>query len=167
MTKTSVTILLGFVLMFAAGAVIGMVKDKAVPPASPHNHSWLADQLQLTDQQREQMKEIWQSAMPHQHGDQAMEKRRTLQKERDDAIRAMLNSDQQAKFDAIEQKYEQSIADLQKNRAKAVQDAVERTKLILNDQQRQKYDELRKHWEADRANGESSRHPATMPSGNT
>jgi uncharacterized membrane protein len=161
MNKTSVTILLGFLLMFAAGAVVGMVKTHGVfPPPPPHDRSWLGDQLQLSDEQKQQMQQIWADAVPHNR-DQAMEKRRALQKQRDDAVRALLTPAQQTKFDKIVEQYEAAQADLQKERGKAVQEAIAKTKLILNDQQRAKYEEILKRRDADHEGWDNSHHSTT------
>lgn len=166
MNKTSVTILLGFVLMFAAGAVVGMVKSKGVfPHPPPHDRSWLADQLQLTEEQKQQMQQIWAEAMPRNR-DQAMEQRRQLQKQRDDAIRRLLTPAQLQQFEKITQQYEAASTDLQKQREKAVEEAIAKTKLILNDQQRAKYEDILKHHQGDHGPWDNGHHPGGGPMGN-
>ncbi|HWB54506.1 MAG TPA: hypothetical protein VG722_09945 [Tepidisphaeraceae bacterium] len=163
MNKTIVTILLGFLLTFAAGVVVGLVPARHMfPPPPPPDRSWLADQLHLTKDQRDQMQQIWSEVMPHPR-DQMMDKRHELQRQRDDAVRDMLTPEQRKKFDDIVHTYDQSFADLQKERGKAIQEAIARTKLILNPEQRQKYEEILKHREADHANWEHRHHPTTRP----
>lgn len=159
MNKTYVTILLGFLVMFAAGAIVGVVQSKTAAHQR-HDRSWLADQLHLTDAQRQQMQKIWSDAMSKSH-DQAIEKRRELQQQRASAIRDLLTPAQQIQFEKIEKQYEQESADLQKERGRAVQEAVARTKEILNDQQRAKYDELLKQREAEHSGWEKPHHPTT------
>jgi hypothetical protein len=166
MNKTSVTILLGFLVMFAAGAVVGMVQHHGFfRPPPPGDRSWLGDQLQLSEAQKQQMQQIWSDVMPHNHDnhDQGMDKRHILQKQRNDAIRALLTPQQQKQFDQIEDKYEADTADLQKERGKAVQEAIAKTKLILNDTQRAKYEEILKRREVDHQGWENGHHPTSGP----
>ncbi|HEY1683315.1 MAG TPA: hypothetical protein VGG19_01010 [Tepidisphaeraceae bacterium] len=163
MTKTTLTILLGFLLMFAAGAVVGMVQSKAVfGPPPPHDRSWLAEQLQLTNAQKQQIQQIWADSMPRNR-EQAMEQRHALQKQRNDAIRTLLTPAQLAQFEKIEQQYETASSDLQKERGKAVQEAIAKTKLILNDEQRAKYEEILKRHDGEHAGWDNAHHPSTFP----
>lgn len=149
MSKTKIILAVTFLLVFAAGAVVGTVRP-LVPGASHHGGpgesrgSWIARELSLTPDQQEQMRRIWAEQAPgtreRDHGD----RRREFQRQRDDAIKAMLTDEQRTKYDAIQKEYTDHLADLSKERQAAFQQAVERTKAILTPQQVEKYDALLK-----------------------
>lgn len=142
MTKTKIILALTFLLVFAAGAVVGTVRQRiAVGPHGPEDRgSWISKELNLSPEQREQMRTIWSELSPgtreREHGD----KRREFQRHRDDAIKALLTDEQRVKYDAIQKEYSDRLADLSKERQAAFQQAVERTKAILTPEQVEKYD---------------------------
>ena len=65
-----------------------------------------------------------------------------LQKEREDAVKALLTQEQAARYEEVRQEYARKSAALSQERRKVFQEAVERTKLLLTESQRKKYDEL-------------------------
>lgn len=148
MSKTKIILAVTFLLVFAAGAVVGTVRPLVVPgghhggPGEPR--SWFARELGLTPEQQDQMHRIWAEQAPgtreRDHGD----RRREFQRQRDDAIKAMLTDEQRGKYDAIQKEYADHLTDLAKERQAAFQQAVERTKAILTPQQVEKYDALLK-----------------------
>jgi Spy/CpxP family protein refolding chaperone len=163
MRKTRIEILLISltVLALGAGLAAGLLAAR-LPTASsgtsgdtvtgvgsgatnqPAEHGSLIDELGLTAQQRDQMREIWEGTRGRVH--QVFEDAQQLQKDRDDAIVALLNDEQKAKFERISKDYADRFGALQKKRDQAFEDAVEKTKSILNDVQRQKYEQiLRRH----------------------
>jgi Spy/CpxP family protein refolding chaperone len=150
MTKTKTILAVAFFLVFAAGAVVGTVRPHVLDFGRPHNPggpgtegrrdggSFLTRELGLTPDQQHQMKDIW-SAMPalgREHG----ERRREFQKQRDDAVVALLTPDQRAKYDAIQKDYSDRLAAMQQERQQAFQQAVEKTKSILTPDQAAKYE---------------------------
>ena len=141
MTKTKLIILICFCAAFGAGVAAGVALMRSAPP--PPHESWLGHELNLTPEQREQMHQIWSQAMGSP-GPQLHEQRQALQKERDEAIRALLNAGQKAKYDEVMKNYAEKIAALEETRKKAFDEAVERTKKILTGPQRKKYEELLK-----------------------
>lgn len=110
----------------------------------PPERGSLIDELGLTPQQRDQMREIWEATRGRVH--QVFEDAQQLQTDRDDAIVALLNDEQKQKFQKISKDYADRFKTLEKKRDQAFEDAVEKTKSILNDVQRQKYEQiLRRH----------------------
>jgi Spy/CpxP family protein refolding chaperone len=110
----------------------------------PADHGSLVDELGLTAQQRDQMREIWEGTRGRVH--QVFEDAQQLQRQRDDAIVALLNDDQKAKFQKLSGDYADRFGALEKKRDQVFEEAVEKTKSILNDVQRQKYEQiLRRH----------------------
>jgi Spy/CpxP family protein refolding chaperone len=142
------------VLALAAGLTLGfglarVSHAQAEPvsatdePGQPHR-SWLSDQLALTPQQRDQMRAIW-SKVAQGAGPDFGEKRRTLQKERDDAIANLIPASQKPAYEQIERDYRAKADALDAERGKAFDAAVAQTKQILDPTQRQKYEEILKH----------------------
>ncbi len=142
MTKTKVILIVSFVLVFAAGAALGVLLARP-EKRPPHPSSWLAAELNLSAEQRKQMEAVWSEAMGAtfaRHG----EKRAAVVQERDQAIQALLSEAQQAQYQAIQQDYTRKMNELSQERKRVFDDAVERTKRILTPEQATKYEELMK-----------------------
>src|SRR4029079_17320921 len=65
MTKTRIIVVIGFVIAFVAGAVVGLQLRTApvqatVQPVQGQRPSWLRSELNLSNEQNEQMKAIWE-----------------------------------------------------------------------------------------------------------
>lgn len=137
--KTKLLLVVSFLGVFSAGVATGLVTAKPAP--RPHEHSWLMSELNLTSQQREQMRKIWSEtveASMRQRGEQ----RRGLADERDKAVVALLDANQQARYDQIMQDYSRKTDELQQQGKKAFDLAAERTRQILTPEQVKQYDEL-------------------------
>jgi hypothetical protein len=106
------------------------------------SESILSTELQLTQEQRDKMREIWSDSGLHRDG---FDRRRQMQKERDDAVVALLTPEQRKSYDQVQERFTQQMAEMAKEREAMFQKAVERTKAILNDKQRAKYVELLKN----------------------
>lgn len=137
MTSLKLAIVIGFSLMFAAGLTIGRSHQPALAPHQ--NRSWLSAQLNLTPSQEQQMRQIWSDAAAAQ-GDNRQY--RELDRQRDQAIRAMLTSEQRSQLDQINHDHDADVAALNGQRDRIVQEANSKTREILNDQQRLKFDEI-------------------------
>src|SRR3982751_1726217 len=92
MSRTRTILGLTFVLVLAAGAVVGMVRQRVVVREhGPDRGGVLSKELGLTSEQQQQMSAIWsEMGRDRDHGD----RRREYQKQREDAIRALLNEEQ-------------------------------------------------------------------------
>ncbi len=132
-------------LALSAGVVAGMLvkrlpgtsaKSELTPAASMS----LSEQLQLTPQQRKQMRVIWEPI--RNEIQQCFRQANDLQHQRDDDIVALLNDQQKAQFEKLSKKYADRYAKLDAKRERTFQDAVERTRKILNDTQRAQYDKI-------------------------
>jgi Spy/CpxP family protein refolding chaperone len=143
MTKTKAILALTFLLVFAAGAVVGMVRQRAFVGAHhpPDRGSFLTKELGLTPDQQDKMRQIWSELGPGRGGDRDhWDRRREYQKERDDAIQALLTPEQKVRYDAVRKHYDERVAELGKERTLAFQRAVEQTKSILTPEQAAKYE---------------------------
>ncbi|HUU90747.1 MAG TPA: periplasmic heavy metal sensor [Phycisphaerae bacterium] len=139
MTKAKVLLIVAFAVTFAAGAAVGLLVPD--PGHRPRGPSWLTAELGLTDQQREQMHEIWSEAMRAGRSGH-WEQRKALAEHRDQAIAALLTETQRPQYDSILQDYAAKMDELHQEGKQAFEQAVERTKQILTPDQARKYDEL-------------------------
>lgn len=142
MTKQKVLMVCLFLVALGCGFVAG--RNFGRPEHEGRREpSWLADELKLTSAQREQMRTIWSETLKgegQRHGD----RRRQLQRERDEAVVALLTAEQRTAYDKVQERFGQQMAEISKEREASFQRAVEQTKAILNESQRAKYEQLMK-----------------------
>jgi Spy/CpxP family protein refolding chaperone len=133
------------VLALSAGVVAGMLASRLpaggtsteTPPPSPMA---LSDELQLTPDQREQMRQIWEPVRSQVHA--RFTEADDLQRQRDQALVALLNDEQKAKFEKISKQFADKFAAINESREKTFQSAVDRTLAILDETQRAKYQSI-------------------------
>jgi Spy/CpxP family protein refolding chaperone len=169
------------VLIFAAGMVVGRISNRAAvsekpatqpaatQPSDRHSPSWLHDQLGLNVDQRQKMDAIWNDVRQKTGG--GFEKWRALDKERDQALQALLTPEQKTQYDAILKANRDKRAELDKEREKLLADANEKSKALLTEEQKKKWDELTKEMRDHRGpggpRGRGDRGPDRMgPGGN-
>jgi len=152
MTKTKrfeIILILVTVLSLGAGLMAGLLTSRLpVGPATqpvpvisnPLDHTPLVQELNLTTEQREQMKQIWESAKTG--AIRTYTDAENLQKDRDDAILQILSEEQKAQFQRIAKDYADRYGQLQASRNKVFDQAVEKTLALLNDTQKAKYREI-------------------------
>ena len=139
MTKARVMMLACFLVAFAAGTALGLLVGR--PALAPHSRSRLSRELDLTPQQREQMRQIWSDVMRSAPQDE-YERRQALRTQRDEAIQALLAEEQKPRYEEVMQEYSRKVDELAQERQELFQKATERTKEILTESQRKKYEEL-------------------------
>ena len=93
-----------------AGMVVSRLPGKTVEMPLPADHSELSDELQLSTGQRDQMRAIWEGVRSKVHD--ASDRAQALQKQRDDAIFAILTPEQKAKYAALTQQTADEFAAL-------------------------------------------------------
>ena len=152
MTKTRIIVIVGFLVAFGAGAVVGIQLRAPQPavatvPQQPEQRSWLRTELGLNAEQNDKMKNIWEGL--HASGRGYEDRRRHLRDERDEAIAALLAPSVMGDYDRVLQEYTNKLAAMAQERDKAFADAVEKTKAILTSEQRVKYEEFLKRREPD------------------
>ena len=153
-------VILGFVLSFAAGLVVGSrwsgLSDGAsagpqdggkAPTTGPSQRrgpgSWLAQELGLTSEQRAKLDEIW-SAVAKKGRDDRDDQRRQYRRERDAAIADLIEPARMGEYDQILDVYAERIEEMERESREAYEQAVEQTKQILTPPQRTRYEELLK-----------------------
>lgn len=151
MSRTKVVILAAFVLVLGAGVVAGRLWARLPGAVTPEGRSpsWLADQLNLTSEQRQQMDAIWAEAK--QKLDQKVERRRSLDHERDQAIADLLGPEQWAAYGRLVDDFRAKRNEVDKERFALIRDANERSRALLAEGQRKTWDQIRQsHRERDR-----------------
>jgi hypothetical protein len=73
---------------------------------------------------------------------QCLEDGRRIQKERDDALVALLSDEQKLKFQKLSDEYATQFAELNRKRDKDFEKAVQQTRKILNEGQWRKYEQI-------------------------
>jgi hypothetical protein len=162
MTKARAFLGLAFLLVFAAGVLVGMAREPraiAGPAKAEDRRPWMAKALNLTPTQDEQMKAIWSDVDKLRHD--VWDKRRKLDQERQDATLSLLTGEQHLMYDQIHQEYQQHLDELDKQMQQAVSDANEKTMHILSVEQQQKFEKMQKEHELHRPRRP---HPTTAPS---
>lgn len=151
MNRRIETVLVGVtILALGAGIAAGMLASRLpwraarVPTPSTHpvRGTPLAEALQLTPQQAEQMRAIWESARRDVHA--TFEDAQRLQSDRDDALTAILNDEQRRAFAKISEDYAARFAALSEKRDATFQEAVNATNELLDESQRRRYDQILK-----------------------
>ncbi len=147
MARIKSILIIAFLIVFAAGLMVGMVRGRSTATSSitstrPDRASFLTAQLSLTSDQEEKIHKIWSEVM--KNGPAGGQHMGELDKERDGAIRAMLSEDQKAKYDQIVQDYRAKAEAVHSEMHKRIDEAERRTREILTDSQRVKFDEITK-----------------------
>ena len=131
-------VILGFILSFAAGMVIGTrshVLDTAAPantdtrppttaPSDRHSRGgWLTQELGLSADQRKQLDAIW-SAMASRGRNDHDDRRREFRRERDAAIADLVPSARLGEYDQIINTYNDRVTALEQESREAIADQI-------------------------------------------
>lgn len=152
--KVKLVVILGFVVTFAAGLVAGLWMQQPnlianvtgaqrTEPPKPEHRSWLARELNLTPEQDEKVKKIWETAM-RSVPDRGREDPRRLFREREEAIAELISSERKAEYERIRKEFSEKMSRSGRERDKAFELAVAQTKSVLTPEQVNKYEELLK-----------------------
>ncbi|MGD0090765.1 MAG: hypothetical protein ABSE73_12665 [Planctomycetota bacterium] len=140
MSKVRLVVFLCFMAAFGAGVCAGVLWQRRAKPAQD---GWLSE-LNLSPEQREKIKAIWTESMKVGDWQAQRDRREAAQKERDEALRALLTGEQKPRFEEIMSAYHKKADEIAQAGRKARDEAYERTKALLTENQRVLYDELRK-----------------------
>jgi hypothetical protein len=135
-----------FVLVLLAGIVLGRLwgrlPERRAPSGAPP--SWLADQLDLSQDQRQKMDAIW--ADTRKELGETMKGRRDLDKQREEAIVALLTPAQKTDYDRINQDFRRKREDLDQKRQAMIHEAETRSRALLNAEQAKAWDSVNQRW---------------------
>lgn len=173
---TKLMVLLGFLVSFSAGVMVGVVSDH--PPRKPDGKpdrdrsSWLAEQLKLTQEQTKRLQEIW-SELARRGGREQVDRRAQLRRQRDESIAALIPEERRKDFERVLSDFAAANEALENEWRSAYRGAVEQTKAILTPDQRERYEQLllRQGWGGpglgprDRGRGSSRPHDGPPPPG--
>lgn len=152
MNRARLLFIIGFVLSMGAGVVVGMALVRGTPKTLAAPHGMDAD-LGLTPQQAEQVKAIWSAVRQSDGG--RNDHRRSLSRERDEAIAKLIGADRKEDYDRIMQDHTAKVAEANKERERLMQEAELKMKAVLTDVQWKKFEEIKK----DRAEHGRNGHP--------
>lgn len=134
-----------FVVTLGAGVAAGLLAAK-LPAASSQivvpNDSSLAGELNLTAEQRDQMRKIWEGV--RDLSKESYERALKNKSVRDDAIRGLIPADKIDAYNEILRNNAEQDAALKGKREAAFDKAVKDTRAILTEPQRVKYNEILK-----------------------
>jgi Spy/CpxP family protein refolding chaperone len=147
MGKVTTLLIIVFVLALGAGVTAGMLASRlpgstATPAASGEQHSWLAEQLDLTREQSEQMRDIWEGVRTDAR--KCFQQADDLEHERDEEVAKFLTPEQRIQYNQVTQKYATQMKDLAAQRQAAFEKAVTHTMKILRPDQQKRYDQILK-----------------------
>lgn len=144
MSRTRVILTLLFVLTLSSGLVAGMLVTRLPATTGPQEtgkpRTPFAEALQLTDEQNDKMRQIWERV--RDNVDQCFIDAQEVQKRRDQELMELLTADQKAKFARIQKDSSAALAKLKLDRDGMFQKAVAETKQILTESQQKRYDEI-------------------------
>lgn len=144
MSRNRILLITCFVVIFAAGVAAGMfVAALGRGKQAGHGRSWLMDQLNLSDDQRTQVRDIWSKAR-ESGGRGYLDRRRALGEARDKALGELVAPDQRPQFQALMKDHADKLKELSDQRKKAYDQALEQMRRVLTPEQSLKYDELMK-----------------------
>ena len=152
MTKAKALLAVAFVLVFAAGVLVGMSRqpraNAGLAPRPDDRKGLLVKALNLTPEQDEQMKATW-SGVEKLRRD-VWEKRRRLDQDRQEAILNLLTGEQHLIYEQIHQEYLQHLDEMDKQVQQAVGEANEKTMSILTAPQLEKFEKMQREHELHR-----------------
>ncbi len=153
MKRSTQILALSTALMLGAGVVLGRLST-SYPVAQPtqppqqqqHRPPPWGVQLGLTPDQQKEMDAIWADTRKQMDASRDSDTRhhQDLRQQRDDAIRKLLSTDQQAAYDKIVEDYNTKRSDLDKQREALIHSAEDRCRAMLSDAQKVKWDEMNK-----------------------
>ena len=157
--KISLLLVLMFALAMAAGAVTDRLAWGRRPPAMEQPQrvgvvggSSLAEELQLTREQTEQIRPIWEEARDAAHA--CANEAERIQRDHEEQLKGMLTDEQKARYERLSQENHLKIAAQDARRKDAFRQAVARTeKLLREDQRRPTGRSSRTRWGPSRARG--------------
>lgn len=150
MNKMKFLLVLAFLVVLAAGAVVGMAVDRqlqktaptAPPPKQGHRPQGPSFP-KLTDEQRTKMKEIWAPVDALRM--ERFRARSELDKKRTQDIQNILTPTQRDQYDAIQVRYREDVQKLESELQDAVKKAEEQTEAMMTPEQAKEYREWRQH----------------------
>jgi Spy/CpxP family protein refolding chaperone len=179
---TKFVVVIGFLVSFAAGLMVGSIDRKRTePPAAPttapttrphRGGGWITSELGLDADQQKAMEQIW-SETAGKGRRELEERRREIRKDRDEALTALVRPEDKPKYDQILKDYQDQQQAIESEMRANFEMAVKQTKELLTPEQRAKYEQLlqRQQWDRGGPRGGPGRRgddrPASRPATQT
>jgi hypothetical protein len=141
MTKAKVLLVLAFIVVSAAGVVVGTAVDWHVRPVLVPQHGPF-DRLHLSPEQETQVRAAWEQ-VAQQRG-QMFHKRREAEDHRWDAVQKLFTPEQKQQYDQIQADYHRQSKEQEEQLSTSVAQATEKMKTILSPEQFNAWDQMRK-----------------------
>jgi hypothetical protein len=166
--RKTILVLIMAILSLSAGMVVGWVwtplakVEAAAPGIRPAPRPWF-EQLDLSTDQKAQMDKIWSDTRAQMQ--KMFQQRHDMDHQREQEIIALLNPQQIAAYEKINQQFNQQREDTDKQRDALLADANARSRALLDDSQKEKWDILAKDMRRRHGPwGLSTQRSTTMPS---
>jgi hypothetical protein len=151
MSHHKILFLSTLLLVLGAGVVVGKLSTRlpemVVGKPGGGGPPWAA-QLGLTAEQQKQWDAIWADVSPKIG--KTFDSRRAIDRERDQAVLALLTSEQRAAFEKIQNDCRVKRQDCDHDRDHIIHDAEDRSQALLDDVQKKRWDTLQKDWQQHR-----------------
>jgi Spy/CpxP family protein refolding chaperone len=151
MNKVKFLLVLAFLVVLAAGAVVGMAIDRRLraavttPVVQPHRGPW--NDLSLTPEQQAKWRDIWSEV--YKLRDDRFRTRRQLSQKREQEIQQFqqsLTSEQRTQYESIQKEYKEDVDAVEKRLADAVRNAEDQTRAMLTPEQQAKFEKMRERF---------------------
>jgi hypothetical protein len=143
MTKAKILLVFAFLIVCAAGVVVGTAVDRHVRPDVMPPERVPFPELKLSAEQQAKMKSIWEPVMRIRH--QSFTTRRTLEQQRFDKLLALLTPEQKAEYGKIQADIDRQTKDAEDQIHQATQVADAQMHAILTDAQFAELQKMRKN----------------------
>ena len=143
--KIAGVLILLFAVAMAAGVTAGRLWARQVAPqrAATGSGSPLSEELQLSAQQCEQLRPIWEHARDAARS--CANEAEHIQREHEEALKAMLTDDQKSRYAQMSQENHRRIAEQETKRKEAFRQAVAQTEKLLRPDQQRAYETILKN----------------------
>ena len=141
--KLTLLFLAMFAIAVSAGIMIGrLIARPSYSQEARCGSTFLREELQLTADQSEKMRPLWESARDIARACAAEAEQ--VQHENDIQLKAILTDEQKGKYEELSRKNHAKIAALDARRKEAFRGAVDLTRAILNPEQQKTYEQILK-----------------------
>jgi len=141
MNRAKILLVLAFVVVCAAGVVVGTAVDWHVHPVTIGPRGPL-EVLHLSPEQEKQVRMAWEQ-VAQQRG-QMSHKRREMEDHRWDAIQKLFTPEQKQQYELIQNDYHRQTKELEEQFSSAVAQATTQMKTILTPEQFKAWDQMRR-----------------------
>jgi Spy/CpxP family protein refolding chaperone len=142
MTKAKILLVLAYVVVCAAGVVVGTAVDWHVHPAAVPPPRGPFDPLHLSTEQEAQVRAVWEPVA--QDRGKMFHQRHEAEDRRSDAIQKLFTPEQKQQYDQIQKDFHRQTKELEDQLSTDVAKATQQMQLVLTPEQFKVWNDLRK-----------------------